>query len=54
VLNERAEVVGILQGYEPLLDLTIAIPVSSIRLWLEAGTDAPQPAPCNQTNTQSE
>ena len=54
VLNERAEVVGILQGYEPLLDLTIATPVSSIRLWLEAGTDAPQPAPCNQTNTQSE
>lgn len=38
VLDHRGEVVGVLQGYEPNLRLTIAIPVSAVNAWLQRGT----------------
>lgn len=39
VLNRRGQVVGILQGYEPTLRLTLAVPVSAVTTWLASGPD---------------
>ncbi len=41
VLDQRGEVVGVLQGYEPNLRLTIAIPVSAVDAWLQSRTARP-------------
>lgn len=42
VLDRRGEVVGVLQGYEPNLRLTIAIPVSAVDAWLQSGSARPR------------
>ena len=52
VLDLNGQVVGVLQGYEPNLRLTIAIPVSAVDAWLQ--DDRVQPGdrtslPCSQT-----
>jgi len=40
VLDARGRLVGVLQGYEPNLRLTLAIPVSAAEAWLQDGPDA--------------
>jgi hypothetical protein len=44
VLDEEGRVVGILQGYEPNLRLSLAIPVSAIRNWLDVTSMASSPS----------
>ena len=40
VLDLEGKVVGMLQGYEPTLELTLAIPVEDLRSWSALGQDA--------------
>ncbi len=43
VLDSSGKVVGVLQGYEPNLQLTIAVPVSAVEGWLASGPDRTAP-----------
>lgn len=46
VLDEHGHVVGILQGFSPTLDLSIAIPIESIAAWTKA-TGSARAAECD-------
>lgn len=41
VLDEQGRVVGMLQGFSPTLDLTIAVPIETMSAWVEVGGSAP-------------
>lgn len=41
VLDEEGQVVGMLQGFSPTLDLTIAIPIETMSAWAQTGGSAP-------------
>ncbi len=41
VLDGEGRVVGILQGYSPNLDLSVAIPIETLRRWSESDDSAP-------------
>ena len=44
ILDHQGQVVGMVQGYEPSLDLTVAIAAHSIGEWLHDGADGEQPS----------
>lgn len=44
VLDQQGQVLGLVQGYEPSLDLTVAIAASSIEDWLVDGADGVTPS----------
>lgn len=44
VLDHQGQVLGMVQGYEPSLDLTVAIAATSIEEWLSDGVDGVVPS----------
>jgi S1-C subfamily serine protease len=49
VLDGHGRLVGVLQGYEPNLRLTLAIPVSALDAWLEDPSQDDPAAPASRT-----